>query len=139
MLCQRNEALRHQSLSAAENRLQEHTAATAVGAVRPCEEDLYIRRPCWDILYTPNNDTVAQAIIQGIQGNNPGRVIPNSKVCFTTIRPKTNTCMLASQVWYQRIVLCTIGRYMYSWRLTYAGAFPKVPLPCPLPSFISTL
>lgn len=67
---------------AAENSLQEHTTPSVVGAVSPCEDDLYVIPPCWDILYTPSNSTVAQGIIQAIQANNPGRTIPNSKVSF---------------------------------------------------------
>lgn len=70
----------YQKYPGAENSLQEHTAAAAVGAVPPCEDDLYIIPPCWDVLYTPNNNPVAQAIVQGIQANNPSRLIPDSKV-----------------------------------------------------------
>lgn len=82
-----NETPTQECFPGAENSLQEHTVANNIGAVRPCEDDLYIRPPCWDILYTPNNDAVAQAILQGIQANNPGRVIPNSKVCAAVVRP----------------------------------------------------
>lgn len=74
-------------LPCAENSLQPHTAANAISAVAPCESDLYSVPPCWDFFYSPNNSAVAEAIVAGIQANNPGRVIPNSKVCLVLFQP----------------------------------------------------
>ncbi|KAL0019978.1 hypothetical protein WJX79_005180 [Trebouxia sp. C0005] len=79
--------------SIAENSLQPHTAANAISAVAPCESDLYSVPPCWDFFYSPNNSGVAEAIVAGIQANNPGRVIPNSKVMGFADRVAANNFM----------------------------------------------
>ena len=67
--------------SIAENSLQQHTTANTIGSIPRCEDDLYANVPCWDVIYTPNTSTVVDTIVRGIQANNPGRIIPNTKVC----------------------------------------------------------
>lgn len=75
-----NKAISAGNQSIARNSLQSHTTANAIGAIPPCEDDLYANVPCWDVIYTPNDSTVVDAIVQGIQANNPGRIIPSAKV-----------------------------------------------------------
>lgn len=77
-----NKAISAGNQSIARNTLQPHTSADAISAIPPCEDDLYANVPCWDVIYTPNDSTVVDAIVQGIQTNNAGRIIPNTKVSF---------------------------------------------------------
>ena len=75
-----NKAISAGNQSIARNSLQPHTTANAINGIPPCEDDLYANVPCWDVIYTPNDSTVVDAIVQGIQANNPGRIIPSTKV-----------------------------------------------------------
>lgn len=51
-----------------------------VGAITPCEEGIYIKSPCYDFVWSGSNSSVITGIVQNIMANNPGRVIPDSKV-----------------------------------------------------------
>lgn len=51
-----------------------------VGGITPCEDGFYIKSPCYDFLWSGNSSYVIASIVQNIMANNPGRVIPASKV-----------------------------------------------------------
>ncbi|KAK0586759.1 hypothetical protein LWI29_011786 [Acer saccharum] len=48
--------------------------------IPPCEDKFFIKFPCYDFVWSGNQSTKVQRIIDSILKNNPGRVIPSSKV-----------------------------------------------------------
>ncbi|PKA47627.1 ABC transporter A family member 2 [Apostasia shenzhenica] len=50
-----------------------------------CEEKVYIRKPCFDFVWSGNGSARIRGIVSAIMRNNPGREIPSEKVkSFTT-------------------------------------------------------
>ncbi|KAK3226518.1 hypothetical protein Dsin_006380 [Dipteronia sinensis] len=48
--------------------------------IPPCEDKFYIKFPCYDFVWSGNQSTRVQGIVNNILQNNPGRVIPSNKV-----------------------------------------------------------
>ncbi|GMN45684.1 hypothetical protein TIFTF001_014866 [Ficus carica] len=48
--------------------------------IPPCEEKLYVRRPCYDFVWSGNGSERVRGIVSAIMANNPGREIPSNKV-----------------------------------------------------------
>ncbi|GAB4824042.1 hypothetical protein N2152v2_011088 [Parachlorella kessleri] len=46
-----------------------------VAPIPECSTDTFVRLPCWDFFYTPNNSSTVQGIVDSIRANNPGRPI----------------------------------------------------------------
>jgi ABC-type multidrug transport system ATPase subunit len=55
-------------------------AVVGAGGIPSCSEDLFIKSPCWDFLYSPNTSSVARDLVDGIRLNNPGGVIAEENV-----------------------------------------------------------
>ncbi|CAM8980055.1 unnamed protein product [Rhodiola kirilowii] len=53
--------------------------------IPPCEEKFYVKKPCYDFVWSGNASARIGRIVEGIMKNNPGRPIPSGKVkSFTT-------------------------------------------------------
>ncbi|TXG50443.1 hypothetical protein EZV62_022967 [Acer yangbiense] len=50
--------------------------------IPPCEDKFFIKFPCYDFVWSGNQSTKVQRVVDSILKNNPGRVIPSSKVLF---------------------------------------------------------
>ncbi|KAG8366122.1 hypothetical protein BUALT_Bualt17G0043000 [Buddleja alternifolia] len=48
--------------------------------IPPCEDKFFINRPCYDFVWSGNNDKRIDEIVTRIMANNPGRPIPSDKV-----------------------------------------------------------
>uniref|UniRef100_A0A6N2NHT2 ABC transporter domain-containing protein n=1 Tax=Salix viminalis TaxID=40686 RepID=A0A6N2NHT2_SALVM len=48
--------------------------------IPPCEEKFYVRKPCYDFVWSGNDSAVIGTIVQSIMINNPTRPIPAAKV-----------------------------------------------------------
>ncbi|KAK2663995.1 hypothetical protein Ddye_002569 [Dipteronia dyeriana] len=48
--------------------------------IPPCEDKFFIKSPCYDFVWSGNQSTRVQRIVDNIMQNNPGRVIPSTKV-----------------------------------------------------------
>ncbi|KAF9671485.1 hypothetical protein SADUNF_Sadunf12G0052600 [Salix dunnii] len=48
--------------------------------IPPCEEKFYVRKPCYDFVWSGNDSTVINNIVTAIRNNNPNRPIPLEKV-----------------------------------------------------------
>lgn len=49
-------------------------------SIPPCEVKYYVKLPCYDFIWSGDQNPVFRKIVRRIMKNNPGRVIPNSKV-----------------------------------------------------------
>jgi hypothetical protein len=49
-----------------------------------CETGYYIKQPCYDFVYAPDNLSSVNSIVQSMRAQNPGRTIPPEKVRFLT-------------------------------------------------------
>lgn len=50
--------------------------------IPPCEDKFYVKSPCFDFVWSGNASDRVARIVDGIRNNNPGRPIPQSKVCL---------------------------------------------------------
>ncbi|XP_024171029.2 ABC transporter A family member 2 [Rosa chinensis] len=48
--------------------------------IPPCEKKDFIKKPCYDFVWSGDGSREIQTIVDGIMANNPGRQIPSSKV-----------------------------------------------------------
>lgn len=48
--------------------------------ITPCEDKFFIKKPCYDFVWSGDQNSKFQTIVQRIMNNNPGRPIPPSKV-----------------------------------------------------------
>ncbi|KAL6970758.1 ATP-binding cassette sub- A member 2 [Sarracenia purpurea var. burkii] len=48
--------------------------------IPPCEDKFFITRPCFDLAWSGNGSATIASIVARIMENNPGRIIPPSKV-----------------------------------------------------------
>ena len=48
--------------------------------ITPCEDKFFIKLPCYDFVWSGDQNPVFQTIVTRIMSNNPGRPIPSSKV-----------------------------------------------------------
>lgn len=51
-----------------------------IPALPACETGYYIKKPCYDFVYAPNNLTSVNTIVGNLRAQNPGRPIPPEKV-----------------------------------------------------------
>ncbi|XP_050225584.1 ABC transporter A family member 2 [Mercurialis annua] len=49
-------------------------------AIPSCDEKFYIKKPCFDFVWSGNDSARLTRIISSVMSNNPGRVIPSTKV-----------------------------------------------------------
>ncbi|WCJ35971.1 ABC transporter A family member 2 [Euphorbia peplus] len=49
-------------------------------AIPPCEEKLYVKKPCFDFVWSGNGSVRVNRIVNSILANNPHRPIPSDKV-----------------------------------------------------------
>lgn len=52
--------------------------------IPPCEHKFFIKRPCYDFVWSGSGNRRIESIVTGILTNNPGRPIPPTKVRTTT-------------------------------------------------------
>ncbi|CAA7025256.1 unnamed protein product [Microthlaspi erraticum] len=62
-----------------------HTSVTdpkalASPPIPPCEDKFFVRRPCFDFVWSGNQSRRVTDIVSAIMANNPGRPIPSEKV-----------------------------------------------------------
>lgn len=48
--------------------------------IPPCEDKFYIKKPCFDFVWSGNDSVRLNRIVNSIMANNPGRLIPSNKV-----------------------------------------------------------
>uniref|UniRef100_A0A6M2F1H9 ABC transporter domain-containing protein n=1 Tax=Populus davidiana TaxID=266767 RepID=A0A6M2F1H9_9ROSI len=48
--------------------------------ITPCEEKFYVKKPCYDFVWSGNGSTAITNIVTAIMQNNPNRQIPSDKV-----------------------------------------------------------
>ncbi|XP_012080230.1 ABC transporter A family member 2 isoform X2 [Jatropha curcas] len=48
--------------------------------IPPCEQKFFVKRPCFDFVWSGNHSVRLNRIVSSIMANNPGRKIPSSKV-----------------------------------------------------------
>lgn len=48
--------------------------------ITPCEEKFYVKKPCYDFVWSGNDSTTITSIVTAIMQNNPNRSIPSDKV-----------------------------------------------------------
>ncbi|XP_050255430.1 ABC transporter A family member 2-like [Quercus robur] len=48
--------------------------------IPPCEDKFYVKLPCYDFVWSGNDNAAARGIAAKIMANNPGRPIPQTKV-----------------------------------------------------------
>lgn len=51
--------------------------------IPPCEHKFFIKRPCYDFVWSGSGNKRIESIVLGILANNPGRPIHSSKVKMT--------------------------------------------------------
>ena len=49
--------------------------------IPPCEDKYYAKMPCFDFVWSGSDSSRIQEIVRRIRANNPGRPIPEGKVC----------------------------------------------------------
>lgn len=49
--------------------------------IPPCEDKFFVNLPCYDFVWSGNDSPRARDIVNAIRANNPGRPIPEDKVC----------------------------------------------------------
>jgi ABC-type multidrug transport system ATPase subunit len=54
----------------------------SITGIPSCTTDMYVKDPdtCYDLVYTPTGNATVEALVAKIKANNPGRVIPDSRV-----------------------------------------------------------
>ncbi|KAM7269348.1 hypothetical protein ACFE04_024845 [Oxalis oulophora] len=48
--------------------------------IPPCEDKFFIKKPCFDFVWSGNSSAKLHNVVKAIMANNPGRPIPDSKV-----------------------------------------------------------
>ncbi|MCO5597008.1 hypothetical protein L7F22_051080 [Adiantum nelumboides] len=67
-----------------------------VTAIPACETGYYIKTPCYDFIWSGSGISRASTIVENIRNNNPGRLIPASKVLSFEALEDVNRWLLAN-------------------------------------------
>lgn len=80
-----------EAMEASDESSASHTSVTDPMAlvsppIPPCEDKFFVKRPCFDFVWSGNQSRRVTDIVSAIMANNPGRPIPREKVfilfCF---------------------------------------------------------
>ena len=74
------EAIRARFASSTDFQSVTDPAALVSPPIPPCENKFYVKLPCYDFVWSGNDNAVARGIAAKIMANNPGRPIPQTKV-----------------------------------------------------------
>ncbi|XP_059299913.1 ABC transporter A family member 2-like isoform X1 [Lycium ferocissimum] len=64
-------------------------------AIPPCEHKFFIKRPCYDFVWSGSGNKRIESIVSGILVNNPGRPIPSTKVKSFGTKDDLNNWLLS--------------------------------------------
>lgn len=91
--------------------------------IPPCEDKYYVKKPCYDFVWSGSGSARVSRIVDSIMKNNPGRPIPSSKVMLTFCSlifldgvfsfHELGICVL----WRGWIVICAIALFFVSRKL----------------------
>ncbi|CAN4100428.1 unnamed protein product [Withania somnifera] len=64
-------------------------------SIPPCEHKFFIKRPCYDFVWSGSGNKRIESIVSGIMANNPGRPIPSNKVKSFGTKEDLNNWLLS--------------------------------------------
>lgn len=67
--------------------------------IPPCEDKFYIKRPCYDFVYSGSSSSNVNRIVSRIMANNPGRPIPPSKVRSFATEAEVDAWLLSNPMY----------------------------------------
>ncbi|KAK4374555.1 hypothetical protein RND71_005232 [Anisodus tanguticus] len=64
-------------------------------SIPPCEHKFFIKRPCYDFVWSGSGNQRIESIVSGILANNPGRPIPLTKVKSFSTKDDLNNWLIS--------------------------------------------
>ncbi|CAL1368223.1 unnamed protein product [Linum trigynum] len=85
--------------SAANTPAVKHPAAAPPPPIPPCDERrFFLRKPCFDFVWSGNGSARLNRIVRGIMANNPGRRIAAAKVKSFRTKKEVDSWLFANQI-----------------------------------------